>query len=164
MGGHCLPVDPFYLTWRAREFQMSTEFIELAGKINQQMPYHCVERIELALNQAAKPVNGSKIVILGVAYKGGIGDIRESPALRIIDVLAKRGAHVVYHDQFVPELKQQRLTNTELDEALADADVVVLVTAHPGIDHLAIARQASLFVDLRGVTRGMPPSDSLVRL
>ena len=79
MGGHCLPVDPFYLTWRAREFQMSTEFIELAGKINQQMPYYCVERIELALNDVAKPIQGSKIAILGVAYKGGIGDIRESP-------------------------------------------------------------------------------------
>lgn len=78
MGGHCLPVDPFYLTWRARQFQMSTEFIELAGKINQQMPYHCVERIELALNDVAKPVRGSKITLLGVSYKGGIGDIRES--------------------------------------------------------------------------------------
>jgi UDP-N-acetyl-D-glucosamine dehydrogenase len=82
MGGHCLPVDPFYLTWRAREFQMTTEFIELAGKVNQQMPYHCVERIELALNDVSKPIRGSKIALLGVAYKGGIGDIRESPALR----------------------------------------------------------------------------------
>jgi UDP-N-acetyl-D-glucosamine dehydrogenase len=164
MGGHCLPVDPFYLTWRARQFQMSTEFIELAGKINQQMPYHCVERIELALNEVAKPVKDSKIAILGVAYKGGIGDIRESPALRIIDVLAKRGANVVYHDEFVPNLIKQGLSNTELDDALADADAVVLVTAHPGVDHLEIAREASLFVDLRGVTRGMPPSDNLVRL
>jgi UDP-N-acetyl-D-glucosamine dehydrogenase len=164
MGGHCLPVDPFYLTWRARQFQMSTEFIELAGKINQQMPYHCVERIELALNDVAKPVKGSKIAILGVAYKGGIGDIRESPALRIIDVLAKRGADVVYHDDFVPELRKQGLRNTELDDALEDADAVVLVTAHPGIDHLEIARETSLFVDLRGVTRGVPQSDGLVRL
>ena len=104
MGGHCLPVDPFYLTWRAREFQMSTEFIELAGKINQQMPYHCVERIELALNDVAKPIKGSKIAVLGVSYKGGIGDIRESPALRIIEVLLDRGADLVYHDPFVPEL------------------------------------------------------------
>ena len=92
MGGHCLPVDPFYLTWRAREFHMSTEFIELAGKINQQMPFHCVERIERALNDAAKPVKGSRIAILGVSYKGGVGDIRESPALRIMEVLAERGA------------------------------------------------------------------------
>ena len=78
MGGHCLPVDPFYLTWRAREFHMATEFIELAGKVNQQMPYHCVERIERALNDAAKPVNGSQILVLGASYKGGVGDIRES--------------------------------------------------------------------------------------
>ena len=87
MGGHCLPVDPFYLAWRAREFDMSTEFIELAGKVNQQMPHYCVERIELALNDAAKPIRGSKIAILGVSYKGGIGDIRESPALRIMELL-----------------------------------------------------------------------------
>jgi len=163
MGGHCLPVDPFYLTWRARQFQMSTEFIELAGKINQQMPYHCVERIELALNDVAKPIRGSKIAILGVAYKGGIGDIRESPALRIIDMLCERGADLVYHDPYVPELLKQGLTNTDLAEALADADAVVLVTAHPDIDHLQIAREASLFVDLRGITRGVT-SDNLVRL
>jgi UDP-N-acetyl-D-glucosamine dehydrogenase len=163
MGGHCLPVDPFYLTWRAREFQMSTEFIELAGKINQQMPYHCVERIDLALNDVAKPIKGSKIAILGVAYKGGIGDIRESPALHIIEVLQERGADLVYHDPYVPELREQGLKNSELDDALADADAVVLVTAHPGVPHLDIAREASLFVDLRGITRGVT-SDNLVRL
>jgi UDP-N-acetyl-D-glucosamine dehydrogenase len=163
MGGHCLPVDPFYLTWRARQFQMSTEFIELAGKINQQMPYYCVERIELALNDVAKPIKGSKIVILGVAYKGGIGDIRESPALRIIEVLRKRGAELVYHDPFVPELRDFDLQSVELPDALDGADAVVLVTAHPGIDHDEIAREASLFVDLRGITRGVT-SENLVRL
>jgi len=87
MGGHCLPVDPFYLTWRAREFHMSTEFIELAGKINQQMPYYCVERVEHALNEAARSVRDARILILGASYKGGVGDIRESPALRIIEML-----------------------------------------------------------------------------
>ena len=163
MGGHCLPVDPFYLTWRAREFQMSTEFIELAGKINQQMPYYCVERIEHALNDATKPIKGSKIAVLGVAYKGGIGDIRESPALRIIDVLRKRGAELVYHDPFVPELPKQGLQSTNLVEALDGADAVVLVTAHPQIDHLEIARNAALFVDLRGITRGND-AENLVRL
>ena len=106
MGGHCLPVDPFYLTWRAREFEMSTEFIELAGKINQQMPHYCVERIERALNDVTKPVKGSKIAILGVSYKGGVGDIRESPALRIIRELAGRGADLAYHDPFVPSLEE----------------------------------------------------------
>jgi UDP-N-acetyl-D-glucosamine dehydrogenase len=163
MGGHCLPVDPFYLTWRAREFQMSTEFIELAGKINQQMPYYCVERIEHALNDVAKPIKGSKIAILGVAYKGGIGDIRESPALRIIDVLRKRGADLVYHDPFVPELHKQGLKSTALGAALDGADAVVLVTAHPGIDHHQIARDAALFVDLRGITRGST-GENLIRL
>jgi UDP-N-acetyl-D-glucosamine dehydrogenase len=163
MGGHCLPVDPFYLTWRAREFQMSTEFIELAGKINQQMPYYCVERIEHALNDVTKPIKGSKVAILGVAYKGGIGDIRESPALQIIDVLRKRGADLVYHDPFVPELIKQGLKSTPLDAALEGADVVVLVTAHPNIDHHEIARNAELFVDLRGITRGST-GENLVRL
>ena len=109
MGGHCLPVDPFYLTWRAREFHMSTEFIELAGKINQQMPYHCVERIERALNDVAKPVKGSRIAILGVSYKGGVGDIRESPG-----AADHRGARrsaapmLVYHDPFVPGAARAR--------------------------------------------------------
>ena len=162
MGGHCLPVDPFYLTWRAREFQTSTEFIELAGKINQQMPLHCVERIELALNDSAKPIRGSKIAVLGVAYKSGIGDIRESPALRIIEELRRRGADLVYHDAFVPELHKLGLTNTALEDALDGADAVVLVTAHPGVPYREIADEAALFVDLRGVTRAAT-SDHLVR-
>ena len=163
MGGHCLPVDPFYLTWRAREFHMSTEFIELAGKINQQMPVHCVELIELALNDAAKPIRGSKIALLGVAYKGGIGDTRESPALRIIEELTRRGADLVYHDPHVPELSEFNLASSPLAAALQDADAVVLVTAHPGIPHLEIARDAELFVDLRGITRGVTRGN-LVRL
>lgn len=153
MGGHCLPVDPFYLTWRAREFHMSTEFIELAGKVNQQMPYYCVERIERALNDVTKPVRDSQIAILGVSYKGGVGDIRESPALRIIDVLADRGAQIAYHDPHVPELPRQGLRSRPLEDLL-DGDAVVLVTAHPEIDYGAVVRDGPLFIDLRGVTRG----------
>jgi UDP-N-acetyl-D-glucosamine dehydrogenase len=153
MGGHCLPVDPFYLTWRAREFHLSTEFIELAGKINQQMPWWCVERIERALNDKRKPVSGSKIALLGVSYKGGVGDTRESPALRIIEVLRERGAVISYHDPYVPALPDLELRNTALEKAVEKADAVVLVTAHPDVDHATIAQQASLFVDLRGVTR-----------
>jgi UDP-N-acetyl-D-glucosamine dehydrogenase len=163
MGGHCLPVDPFYLTWRAREFHMSTEFIELAGKINQQMPHHCVERIEESLNDVAKPVKGSRILILGASYKGGVGDTRESPALRIMDELAKRGGVLSYHDEYVPKLPEFGLESVPLDTALADVDAVVLVTAHPGIDYGAIAAQSALFVDLRGVTRGLHV-ENLVRL
>lgn len=142
---------------------MSTEFIELAGKINQQMPYHCVERIELALNDVAKPVKGSRIALLGVSYKGGIGDMRESPALRIIRELTERGAILSYHDPFVPELPELGLASVDLSDAVTGADAVVLITAHPGIDHTGIAGDANLFIDLRGVTRGMQ-GPNLVRL
>jgi UDP-N-acetyl-D-glucosamine dehydrogenase len=163
MGGHCLPVDPFYLAWRAREFDMPTEFIELAGKINQQMPYHCVERIERALNDVSKPVRGSQILILGASYKAGVGDIRQSPALRIMEVLADRGAQLRYHDPYVPALPELELSSVPLDPAAAEADAVVLVTAHPGIDYAQLAGRTALFVDLRGVTRGIEVAN-LVRL
>ena len=153
MGGHCLPVDPFYLTWRAREFDMSTEFIELAGKINQQMPYYCVERIEQALNDAEKPVKASRILILGASYKGGVGDIRESPALKIMEVLRDRGAIVSYNDPYVPTLAQFGLESVDLDSALQTADAVILVTAHPGIDYGEVLERSPVLVDLRGVTR-----------
>ncbi len=164
MGGHCLPVDPFYLAWRARQFHMSTEFIELAGKVNQQMPYYCVERIERALNDVAKPVRGSKIALLGVSYKGGVGDIRESPALRIIEVLGQRGAVLSYHDSFVPELPEFGLRSTSLEDLLGSApDAVVLVTAHPDVDYGAVVQRSPLLVDLRGRTRGSGDK-SIVRL
>jgi UDP-N-acetyl-D-glucosamine dehydrogenase len=162
MGGHCLPVDPFYLTWRARKFHMSTEFIELAGKINEQMPYHCVGQIERALNDCKKPVNGSRIAILGVSYKGGVGDTRESPALRIMAMLGERGAELSYHDPYVPELPEHGLRSVALDQ-LSDADAIVLVTAHPGVDHESLVAGTQLFVDLRGVTRRMA-GGNVVRL
>jgi len=163
MGGHCMPVDPFYLTWRSREFHMTTEFIELAGKINQQMPHHCVERIQRALNDVAKPVRGSEILLLGVSYKGGIGDLRESPALRIIEELQQRGASLAYHDPYVPALPELGLESVPLAGAVPLADAVVLITAHPGIDYEGILREARLFVDLRGITRGRR-TERLVRL
>jgi UDP-N-acetyl-D-glucosamine dehydrogenase len=163
MGGHCLPVDPFYLTWRAREFHMSTEFIELAGKVNQQMPYYCVERIERALNDVEKPVKGSRIAILGVSYKGGVGDTRESPALRIMELLAQRGAVLSYHDPFVPALPELGLQSSPLEDAAA-ADAVVLVTAHPQVDHGAVVAASRLFVDLRGATRRLAARQAVVRL
>jgi UDP-N-acetyl-D-glucosamine dehydrogenase len=143
---------------------MSTEFIELAGKINQQMPHHCVERIEESLNDVAKPIKGSRILILGASYKGGVGDTRESPALRIMDELAKRGGVLSYHDEYVPKLPELGLESVPLDSAmLGEMDAVVLVTAHPGIDYAAVATQSPLFVDLRGVTRGLQV-ENLVRL
>ena len=158
MGGHCLPVDPFYLTWRAREFHMSTEFIELAGKINQQMPYYCAERVEHALNDACKSVNGSRVLILGASYKGGVGDIRESPALRIMEVLAGRGAVISYNDPYVPELRGLGLRSVSLDK-IDSYDAVVLVTAHPGIDYAAVLEQSAVLVDLRGITRKLQRSE-----
>jgi UDP-N-acetyl-D-glucosamine dehydrogenase len=160
MGGHCLPVDPFYLTWRAREFHMSTEFIELAGKINQQMPYYCVERIERALNDVRKPVNGSRILILGASYKGGVGDIRESPSLRIMEVLASQGAEISYNDPYVPELRALGLRSVDLD-GLSRYDAVVLVTAHPGIDYAAVLEESAVLVDLRGVTRRLQSAQTV---
>jgi UDP-N-acetyl-D-glucosamine dehydrogenase len=153
MGGHCLPVDPFYLAWKAREYGLSTEFIELAGKINQTMPYYCMEKIERALNDAAKPVHGSRVLLLGVAYKGGIGDIRESPALRIVDLLRQRGADISYHDPHVPELAEHGLRSKPLDEALDGIDLAVIVTAHPEVDHGHVVQAAPHVLDLRGTTR-----------
>ncbi len=164
MGGHCLPVDPFYLAWRAREFDMSTEFIELAGKINQNMPYHCVQRIERALNQAGKPVNGSKVALIGVSYKAGVGDMREAPALKMLLLLAGLGADLRYHDPFVPRIDEADIESTDLDTVLEDCDVAVIVTAHPDVDHEAVAERAPLVVDLRGITRKMRAPDSVIRL
>jgi UDP-N-acetyl-D-glucosamine dehydrogenase len=159
MGGHCLPVDPFYLAWRAREFDMQTEFIELAGEVNQRMPYFCVERIGRALNDQAKPVKGSRVAIVGVSYKPGVGDMRESPALRIMRLLREQGAELSYHDDFVPELPDLGLRSEWPD----DADCVVIVTAHPDLDVERLVREAPLVVDFRGVTRGIE-APNLVRL
>ncbi len=153
MGGHCLPVDPFYLSWRAREFDMSTEFIELAGKINQQMPYHCVSKVERALNDRGLAVRGSRIVLLGVSYKPGVADVRESPALKIIALLLGLGADVVYHDPYVTALPDYGLSSVALDAALDGADLVMIVTAHKGLDYDGLAERVPCVVDLRGATR-----------
>jgi UDP-N-acetyl-D-glucosamine dehydrogenase len=153
MGGHCLPVDPFYLSWRAREFDMATEFIELAGKVNQQMPYHCVAKAQRVLNDAGLSVKGARIALLGVSYKPGVGDTRESPALKIISLLNDLGANVSYHDPHVAELPDHGLVNAPLEDVVKDADLVLVVTAHPDIDYELIARRARLMLDLRGVTR-----------
>jgi UDP-N-acetyl-D-glucosamine dehydrogenase len=164
MGGHCLPVDPFYLSWRAREFDMATEFIELAGKVNQQMPYHCVEKAQRALNDVGMSVKGARVAVLGVSYKPGVGDIRESPALKIIELLRKMGADVCYHDPHVAQLTEFGLASRPLDEAVADADLTLIVTAHPGIDYGQLAQRSRLLVDLRGVTRSLEPSADVIRL
>ena len=153
MGGHCLPVDPFYLAWRAREFDLATEFIELAGKVNQQMPYHCVAKVDRLLNEVGKPVRGSKIAVLGVAYKPDVGDVRESPGLKIVSLLIGLGADLRYHDPFVPELPEHGLRSVPLEDAVAGADLALIVTAHPGVDHDAAVADVPVALDLRGVTR-----------
>ncbi len=164
MGGHCLPVDPFYLSWRAREFDMTTEFVELAGRINQQMPYHCVAKAQRALNDIGLSVKGARIAVIGVSYKPGVGDIRESPALKIISLLRDLGGEVVYHDPHVPELSEPDLRSTPLEEALERSDLVVIVTAHPEVDHSLIAQRARRVLDLRGVTRTSGSRANVVRL
>jgi UDP-N-acetyl-D-glucosamine dehydrogenase len=159
MGGHCLPVDPFYLAWRAREFDMQTEFVELAGEVNQRMPYFCVERIGRALNDHAKPVRGSRVAIVGVSYKPGVGDLRESPALRIMRLLREQGAELTYFDDHIPQLPDLDLRSEWPEEA----DCVVIVTAHPDLDVERLVRESPLVVDFRGVTRGIE-APNLVRL
>jgi UDP-N-acetyl-D-glucosamine dehydrogenase len=163
MGGHCLPVDPFYLAFKAREYDFSAEFIELAGKVNQAQPRFCVSRIARALNDATKPVKGSRVLLLGVSYKAGVGDLRESPSLRIAHLLRELGAEVSYHDPHVPEVSELGLSSLALDEALASADVACIVTAHPEVDYAQVVAEAPLVVDLRGVSRGIR-AENLVRL
>jgi UDP-N-acetyl-D-glucosamine dehydrogenase len=163
MGGHCLPVDPFYLAFRARQLDFYPEFIELAGKVNQAQPGFCVERIERALNAVRKPVNGSRVLVLGVSYKGGVGDVRESPALKIVGRLQDLGAEVSYHDSFVPELRGHGLNCVDLEAGLADCDIAAIVTAHPDVDYDHVVATAPLTIDFRGVTRGND-ADNLIRL
>jgi UDP-N-acetyl-D-glucosamine dehydrogenase len=164
MGGHCLPVDPFYLSWRAREFGLSCEFVELAGRMNQRMPEHCVLRVQRALNDHGHAVKGSRVLVLGVAYKGGISDVRESPAIAIMAGLRALGADLAYHDPYVPALEGAgQAPAMDLEEGLAWADVAVIVTAHPEVDHGQVAKTARLVVDLRGVTRNVS-SPTVVRL
>ncbi len=163
MGGHCLPIDPFYLAFKAREHDFYPEFIELAGKMNQAQPAYCAERIERALNDVGKPVKDSKILIVGVSYKAGVGDMRESPALKIAELLRELGGDVSYHDPHVPELPKFGLHSVELDAAAAAADVAAVVTAHPGIDYGTLAAAVPVLVDFRGVTRGID-ADNLIRL
>jgi UDP-N-acetyl-D-glucosamine dehydrogenase len=160
LGGHCIPIDPFYLTWKAREFDLHTEFIELAGKVNAQMPEFCVSKVARALNSRRKALNGSRVLVVGVAYKANVNDTRESPALRVMQLLQAEGALVEYHDPFVSSLPQRGMESVPLDAETVDGyDVVVVVTAHDGVDWEMIGREASLVVDLRNV---VPAADGRV--
>jgi UDP-N-acetyl-D-glucosamine dehydrogenase len=152
LGGHCLPVDPFYLSWKARQFDFYTEFVELAGKINENMPYFCLERIAHALNSHERSIRGSWIHLVGVSYKEDVGDLRLSPALKLIGLLQHEGGRVTYTDALVPDLPDHGLSSIELDDALEEADCVCIVTRHSGLDYQEIAEQATLVVDFRNAT------------
>jgi UDP-N-acetyl-D-glucosamine dehydrogenase len=154
LGGHCIPVDPFYLTWRARSFDMATEFIELAARINVSMPYHVVARISSALNAEKKPLNGSRVLVLGVSYKPNVEDTRESPALMILNLLRQSGANVAYHDPLIPELREAKLSSTELSSfELRRTDCAVIVTDHDAMELSEVIEIVPKVIDLRNAVR-----------
>jgi UDP-N-acetyl-D-glucosamine dehydrogenase len=166
LGGHCIPIDPFYLSWKAKLSGFEARFIELAGQINGQMPEHVVTKISDALNRSKKSVNGSKVLVLGVSYKSDIDDIRESPALDIIELLQRKGAEVVYHDPYVkkehPEL--QHVNSVDLDpKSLASCDCVAVITGHETVDYDAVLEHAPVVVDTRNVYKGCS-SEKIVKL
>lgn len=159
LGGHCIPIDPFYLTWKAREYELSTRFIELAGEVNAEMPRYVVQRTAQALNQRKKAINGAKILLLGVAYKRDVDDMRESPALRIIELLNQQGADLSYHDPWVPKLPATRRYRFELSsvqltpEVLERQDLVMIVTDHSNVDYDMVVAHAPCVIDTRNATR-----------
>jgi len=159
LGGHCIPVDPFYLSWKAKEWDFHTRFIELAGEINTNMPYHVLDSVVRALNRHKKAINGSKVLVLGVAYKKDIDDLRESPALTIIELLGKQGAQVSYHDPYFPQVGRGRKYDLGLKcaqlENLGQYDCVLIVTDHSDYDYQRIVSEAQLVVDTRNATRGI---------
>jgi len=166
LGGHCIPVDPFYLSWKAKEWDFRTRFIELAGEINTNMPYHVLASVSSALNTHKKSVNGSRVLVLGVAYKKDIDDLRESPALVIIELLQKEGAHVSYHDPYFPFIGKGRKYDLQLKCAelkdLGQYDCIVIVTDHSDYDYRRIIQEAQLVVDTRNATGGIA-SPKIVR-
>jgi UDP-N-acetyl-D-glucosamine dehydrogenase len=159
LGGHCIPVDPFYLSWKAKEWDFHTRFIELAGEINSAMPYHVVDSVCSALNQHKKALNGAKVLVLGVAYKRDIDDLRESPALTIIEELQRRGGEVAYNDPYFPKVGRGRKYNLQMTctpmEALDQYDCVLIVTDHSNYDYKRIVNDSKLVVDTRNATNGI---------
>jgi len=159
LGGHCIPVDPFYLSWKAKEWDFHTRFIELAGEINANMPYHVVDSVMAALSRQMKSLNGSRVLVLGVAYKKDIDDLRESPSLTIIELLKARGAAVEYNDPYFPTVGKGRKYDLNMRcvplENIRDYDCVVIVTDHSEYDYRRIVREAKLVIDTRNATRGL---------
>ncbi len=169
LGGHCIPIDPFYLTWKAREYDFNTRFIELAGEINTSMPYYVIERVVNALNERGKSIKSSKILVLGLAYKKNVDDTRESPSLKLIDLLMRRGADVDYNDPYVPRTVKLRkydlkMTSVPLtEENLRGYDCVVVATDHSDYDYDFIVSNSSLVVDTRNATKGVKERDKIVK-
>jgi len=162
LGGHCIPVDPFYLSWKAKEWDFRTRFIELAGEINSNMPYHVLDSVAKALNQHKKALNGAKVLVLGLAYKKDIDDLRESPSLTIIELLQKEGAQVSYNDPYFPTVGRGRKYDLQMKctslENLGQYDCVLIVTDHSDYDYQRMVREAQLVVDTRNATRGIQSS------
>ena len=169
LGGHCIPIDPFYLTWKAREYDFSTRFIELAGEINTRMPYHIVDGLMRALNEHSKSLRGANILVLGVAYKKNVDDVRESPSLKIIDLLNKQGAVVSYNDPHVPVMHKTRHFDHRLasealtPETLAHCDAAVILTDHDTYDWSFIVEHAPLVIDTRNATKGVEHQREKIR-
>jgi UDP-N-acetyl-D-glucosamine dehydrogenase len=155
IGGHCIPLDPHYLAWKMRTLNYKTRFIDLAGEINSEMPAVVVRKVAQALNEEKKAVNGSRILVLGVAYKKDIDDVRESPALDVIRLLEIQGAKVMYHDPFVPQFREEEHDHTSValtDKEIESADAVVIITDHSSVDYQRVVDLAGVVVDTRNVT------------
>jgi UDP-N-acetyl-D-glucosamine dehydrogenase len=166
LGGHCIPIDPFYLSWKARQYDFHTEFIELAGKTNESMPYYVVRRLMEALNPHKKSLSGSRILMLGMAYKADIDDVRESPAIKIAELLVEKGAKVLYHDPFVPQIQtcHGMLTSVELTpEIVRGCDAAVVVTNHSDVDYELVVRESALVLDTRNALKSFD-DPTVVRL
>jgi UDP-N-acetyl-D-glucosamine dehydrogenase len=169
LGGHCIPIDPYYLSWKAKEFDRTARFIELAGEVNTQMPYYVVGKVAKALNHIGQAIKGAKILILGLAYKKDVGDYRESPSIKLLEILKEQGAQVNYHDPFVPQIKGIR-ANKDLDiksldlnaNFLSEQDCVLIATDHSNIDYAFIGEHAKLVVDTRNAMAKVGPTQAKV--
>ena len=168
-GGHCIPIDPHYLSWKARTYQHNAKFIELASEINNSMPKYVVDKVINALNQNKKPINGSKILIIGVAYKKDIGDTRESPAFEVIRLMLDKGAQILYHDPHVSKIIPRGVdtyhSETLTSSIIENVDCVVILTDHSGIDYNMIVQYADVVIDTRNATRSIPiGSNNIIKL
>ena len=159
LGGHCIPIDPFYLSWKAKEYDFSTRFIELAGEVNEAMPAHVVQYVAIGLNQHKKAMNGSRVLMLGMAYKKDIDDLRESPSLTVIELLRAQGADVLYNDPYIPKVGRGRRYNLNMTctplENLEQYDCVLIMTDHSDYNYQEIVNQSQLVVDSRNATKGI---------